>query len=144
MAIDRVMKDPKLPPCVTNHLYPSTSVRRILNARAVTSGPSPDLVGAGEKPNPGMEGATTWKGGSFGFLSSMTVVGALRTGHALVLHHQLSLDVSKITFEITHRIERTGRMGRRAPRWLHKGRRRDYPLECHKKQACIRPACSSI
>lgn len=65
MAMERVMKDPKSPPWVTNCGYPSTSVIRILYARATTLGPTPDLVGAGEKPNPGIDGAMKWKAGSF-------------------------------------------------------------------------------
>lgn len=52
------MKEPKSPPGVTNFGYPKTSVMRILYARATTLGPTPDFVGAGEKPKPGIDGAT--------------------------------------------------------------------------------------
>lgn len=56
--MERVMKEPKSPPGVTNFGYPKTSVMRILYARATTLGPTPDFVGAGEKPKPGIDGAT--------------------------------------------------------------------------------------
>ena len=58
IAMERVVKEPKSPPGVTNFGYPKTSVMRILYARATTLGPTPDFVGAGEKPKPGIDGAT--------------------------------------------------------------------------------------
>ena len=63
IAIDRLIKAPQSPPCVTKRPYPSTSTMRFLNARAVRTGPKPDLAGASPGPTPGMLGFLKWKAG---------------------------------------------------------------------------------